>query len=58
MPKRRSDEAISLLASSINDLVLNQLRHAPNISGRDVDRSIKGNERSLGGMIGNITQSF
>jgi len=58
MPKRRIDEAISLLASSINDLVLNQLRHAPNISGRDVDRFIKGNERSLGGMIGNITQSF
>ena len=58
MPKRTSDEAIPLLASSINDLVLNELRHTPNISGRDVIRSINGKNQSLGGMIGNITQQF
>ena len=58
MPKRTSDEAIPLLASSINDLVLNELRHTPNISGRDVIRSINGKKQSLGGMIGNITQHF
>ena len=49
MPKRGSDEATTLLASSINDLVLNELRHIPNISGRDVVRSNNGNKRSLGG---------
>ena len=57
-PKRRSFEAIPLLASSINNLVLNELRHTPNISGRDVGRSNNWNKRSLAGMIGNITQKF
>ena len=58
MPKRRSDKATPLLASSINNLVLNELRHTPNISGRYVVRSNNGNKRSLAGMIGNITQQF
>ena len=58
MPKRGSDEATPLLASSINNLVLYELRHTPNISGRDVVRSNNGNKRSLAGMIGNITQQF
>ena len=47
-----------LLASSINNLVLNELRHTPNISGRDVVRSNNGNKQYLAGMIGNITQQF